>query len=286
MSNNYKHKISVLIVTYNNAGTIADCLESIKRQGMTDYEILAMDNHSEDLTLEKVNKHDNIKIFPSEKNTGFAAGMNYLSKQANGEYLFMLNPDCVCPDNALDILYKFAQNHQGIISPALVYDDNTPQPSARQLISYKNILFSRRSPLYQLGFTKTGDAGYLTPERAARVPAVSATALFVHSKLFKQIDGFDERFFLYLEDIDLCNRLNKINVDIWYLPELKLIHILGTSSSRCSQKASFYHHLSMYKYFTKHFPGNYIKNGLLLLLLMVGFAVSVILGFLKSKRRQ
>jgi len=286
MSSAYKYKISVLIITYNNASTISDCLESIKSQGMGDYEILVMDNSSEDLTLEQIKKYDDIKVFHSKENTGFAAGMNYLSKQADGEYLFMLNPDCICPNNTLETLYEFAQDHKGVISPALIYPDNTPQPSARQLISYKNVLFSRRSPLYQMGFAKTGNAGYLILEKTARVPAVSATALFLHGKLFAQIGGFDERFFLYLEDIDLCKRLNEINADVWYLPELKITHILGTSSSCASIKTSYYHHLSMYKYFTKHFPGNYIKNVLLLLLLAAGFTASVILKFLKPKRRK
>ena len=286
MIENYQYKISILIVTYNNAATISDCLKSLQEQTLQDFEILVLDNCSNDRTLDELEKYNSINVYPSERNIGFAAGMNRLSKQSRGEYLFMLNPDCVCPNDTLEALSEFALNHEGVLSPALVYPDGTSQPSARQFISYKNILFSRRSPFYQLGLVKTDTAGYFMPADPAKAPAVSATALFILNELFLKIGGFDERFYLYLEDIDLCLRLSKIDVDIWYLPDIKLKHSLGASSKGSSARAAYYHHFSMYKYFTKHFPNNYIRNTLLLILLAGGFAVSVFLNVFKPKRRQ
>ena len=286
MSNLYRCKISVLIVTYNNAATISNCLESLNKQSFEDFEIIVLDNSSNDATIEQLDKYDNIKLFQSEENIGFGAGVNYLSRMANGEYLLILNPDCMVTDNTLARLHDFAVKHIGAISPALIYPDGAQQPSARQLLSYKNVIFSRRSLIYQLGFTKTRQAGYIIPDRPAKVPAISATAMFIKAELFNRVNGFDERFFLYLEDIDLCVRLSLINIDIWYLPDVKIKHLLGASSSETSIKSSYYHHFSMYKYFTKHFRRNYIKNLLLLLLLTAGFISSILLDLLKPKRRK
>jgi len=279
-------QISILIVTFNSASTINQCLDSIIRQSFSDYEILVFDNASGDATLKEISKYQNIKMFPCQNNIGFGAAMNKLAEKAGGEYLFMLNPDCVCPPETLIRLLDFARAHPGAISPALVYPDGDQQLSARSFPGYKNILFSRRSPLFQLGLAKSGEAGYLFLDCAAKVPAVSATALFIGNNLFKQSDGFDERFFMYLEDIDLCRRLAEKEIDIWYLPDVKISHVLGASSASNAIKASYHHHFSMFKYFTKHYPRNKIKNLILFLLLAAGLMVSVATKVLKVKKRK
>lgn len=281
-----KHKISILILTYNNADTILSCLESLNNQTLRDFEIIIRDNNSSDNTVNQIKQYDNIKLYVGESNIGFAAGMNYLSRQTSGEYLYLLNPDCECPVDMLEKIYEFALSNPGVISPAFIYPDGTPQLSARHLLSYKNVLFSRKSPLHKMGFSKIDSAGYLNPASRSKVPAVSATALFIRNDLFREIGGFDERFFLYLEDIDLCFRLNKNNIDIWYLPDVKLKHIQGASSAKTSFKLLYYHHISMFKYFTKHLSGNYIRHILLLILLAAGFAVSVMLNIIKPERRK
>lgn len=285
MVTDYKYKISILIVTFNNARTIINCIDSLEKQRFKDFEILVRDNHSVDSTLGLIKRYDDIAVYSAERNEGFASAMNYLSSKAVGEYLFMLNPDCVCPPETLEILYEFGQSHPGVISPLLVYPDGRPQPSARIFPDYKNILFSRRSPLYQLGLARTENAGYIQPDAPAKVHVVSATALFIAKNIFNSVSGFDERFFLYLEDIDLCLRLRADNVDIWYLPSVKVQHSLGTSSSKLQLRSLYYHHLSMFKYFTKHFPRSYIKNFILMVLLTTGFMLSSALKMLGIKRR-
>ena len=279
-------KISILIVTFNSASTISQCLKSLSQQSFADFEILIFDNASGDMTLEKISKFENIKIYPGQKNVGFGSAINKLAEKAGADYLFILNPDCVCPPDTLAQLYDFARTYPGVISPALIYPDGKPQLSARSFPSYRNIIFSRRSPVFQLGFSKTDDAGYLYLNQAAKVPAVSGTALFISNKLFKQSGGFDERFFLYLEDIDLCRRLVEKKVDIWYLPDVKISHVLGASSASAAAKALFHHHYSMYKYFTKHYPRNKMKNLFLFSLLGAGLMASVVMKALGIDRRK
>jgi len=286
MTSELPAKISILIVTFNSASTIEQCLESLLKQTNTDTEIFIFDNTSKDATLEKLSRYKNIKIYPGQKNIGFGAAINILAEKSEADYLFILNPDCVCPPGTLVRLCDFALTHPGAISPALIYPDGKPQLSARSFPSYKNIIFSRRSPVFQLGFSKTDDAGYLNLDRPSKVPAVSGTALFISNKLFKQLGGFDNRFFMYLEDIDLCLRLAEKKVDIWYLPEVKISHVLGASSASAAIKASYHHHYSMYKYFTKHYPRNKMKNLLLLFLLGAGMMVSIVMKTIGIKGRK
>ena len=284
-SNLHKPSVSVLIVTYNNASTIGQCLDSLKAQTVKDIEIIVRDNASSDSTAQIVQRYP-AELIRGEKNIGFGAAMNYLAWQASGEYLFILNPDCLCPPDCLRRLLEFSRDNPGVISPALVYPDGASQVSARELFSYTNIVYSRRSPFYQLGLARAQQAGYLDISRAAKVPAVSATALFIERRLFTEIDGFDERFFMYGEDMDLCKRLANRQIDIWYLPEIKIKHILGASASQAELRSLYYHHVSIYKYFTKHFSRKYIKNAVLLMMLTAGFTVMSILKLLGLKRRK
>lgn len=277
-------EISVLIVTYNNATTIDDCLEAASKQTFQLTEILVWDNASEDNTCELVRNHPHTRLNSSPINIGFAAAINRLADKANGKFLFILNPDCICPSETLQTLLDFSQNHDAAISPALVFPDGTIQPSARQVPDYKHMIFSRRSPLGHLGKFDSEKSGFLVPEKPTMVPIVPATALFIPKRLFDEVGGFDERFFLYCEDFDLCRRLNDRNIAIWYLPDLRIIHLLRASSRKAPIKSLYYHHLALYKYFTKYNSRRYIKNLVLVIVLAGGFIISAVITLMETRK--
>ena len=279
-------KISVLIVTYNNIKTIDACLNSIDELAYRGCEILVRDNASPDKTGQHLRNRNGIIFFPADSNIGFGAAVNYLAARAGGEYLFLLNPDCLCPAGFFEKLMKFAAAHDGAISPALEYPSGAPQESARLFPTHGNIIFSRRSPFFYLGLTGASKAGYISPVEAARVPAVSATAILIKRDLFEKVGGFDERFFMYGEDIDLCKRLSDAGIEIWYVPDLKIKHLLGASSEKAALRTAYYHHLSIFKYFTKHFPKAYIKNLVLACMLSMGFVIMALLRLFGLKRRK
>jgi GT2 family glycosyltransferase len=278
-------EISVLIVTYNNSSTIDNCLEALFKQTYSSFELLVWDNASSDNTLEKLRTYPNLRLIASPKNVGFAVSMNSLSEKTSGKFLFILNPDCICPPDTLQKLLVFAELHPGAISAAFMFPDGQIHASARDLPTYSNILFSRRSPLSFFGLFGSSNAGYFIPDRAAKVPAVSATGLFLRKALFNESGRFDERFFLYCEDLDLCRRLHAKNIDIWYLPELKITHLLRVSSRKNPLKPLYHHHWGIYKYFTKHYPRQYIKNSILFVMLMFGFILSALFAAFGSKKQ-
>jgi N-acetylglucosaminyl-diphospho-decaprenol L-rhamnosyltransferase len=278
-------EISVLIVTYNNASTIDDCLGALAKQSYASFELCVWDNASSDNTVSKLRQYRNLKLTSSPKNIGFAASMNRLAAQASGKYLFILNPDCLCPPETMQTLRDFAESHAGAISPAFIFPSGQIHPSARELPDYSNIPFSRRSPLSLFGALGGEKAGFIVPDRAVKVPVVSATALFIQKSLFEDIGRFDERFFLYCEDLDLCRKLHDRQIDIWYLPELRIVHLLRVSSRKNPLKPLYHHHSGILKYFTKYYPGNYIKNSILFVMLVLGFIFSAIYASASRRKR-
>lgn len=270
-------------MTYNNAATINDCIRALQNQSYRPLEILVWDNASIDSTAEKVRQYPDIQFTNSPKNFGFGKAMNRLAEKARGEFLFILNPDCLCPPQTLETLVEFSQSHPGAISPALVFPDGTIQPSARQLPDYRNLIFSRRSPLGLLGRFDSQKAGFMIPDKPSAVPVVPATALFIHRALFNEIGRFDERFFLYCEDIDLCRKLHDNGIPIWYLPDLRITHLLRISSRKNPIKSLYYHHQSLFKYFTKYHRHEYIRITVLFVMLVIGFIFSAIVSFVGKR---
>ncbi len=277
MSENSLIDFSVLIVAYNNEKSIGACLNSILGNDPKPREVLVLDNASTDSTIAKLGEFRGIRLIRSDKNIGFAAGINKLAKSAKAEYLFMLNPDCELPPSLFSKLWEFCRSHEGAIAPALTYPDGSIQFSARRFPDHKNILFSRKSPLSIFGLADLAAAGYLDLRSSAKVPAVAATAFLVSRKIFEDMGGFDERFFLYFEDMDFCKRLNKAGIDIWYVPELRIKHLLGASSGRLDFRALLHHHRSAHLYFAKHYPEKLFANWALGLLLICGFLVTALI---------
>jgi GT2 family glycosyltransferase len=281
-----EYDISIIIVSFNCLGPLKACLDSIKAQRDVSFETIVVDNDSRDDTPHFLkNQKDICPVFPG-RNIGFGAAVNLAAKQARGRYLFILNPDTILPPDCLPSLLEFADSHPdfGLLSPFLLNLDGTYQISARKFPRRRDLFFGRGSPLYKLGFAREKDAGYYSSigEMPQQVPAVSATAIYMKTELFRDLGGFDERFFMYLEDLDLCKRISECSLPIWILPSIKITHSWRRSSSTRPYFALFYHHLSVYKYFKKHYSKQRHYNLGLGLALVMGFVLSAGLTALRS----
>jgi N-acetylglucosaminyl-diphospho-decaprenol L-rhamnosyltransferase len=281
--------ISIIIVSFNCLGPLKDCLNSIKAQGNVNFETIIVDNDSQDGTPDFLKDQKDVRaVFPG-KNIGFGAAVNLAAKQARGQYLFILNPDTLLPSNCLASLLEFANSHpdSGLIAPILSHTDGSYQISARKFPRRCDLIFGRGSPLFKLGLVREKDAGYYSSigERPLQVPAVSATATIIRTELFRDLGGFDERFFMYLEDLDLCRRISERALPIWILPSVKITHAWRQSSATRPYFALFHHHLSVYKYFKKHYSKQWYYNFSLGPALMAGFVLSAGLTALRSGDR-
>jgi GT2 family glycosyltransferase len=252
-------------------------------------DIIVVDNNSSDNTADVLKTLD-VNSILSEQNLGFGRAVNLGFNNSIGPYILILNPDTILHDpESLVKIYEFIRDNQqcGIAAPALVYTDGETQISARTIPRRRDFLFGRGSPLFKLRITRESDAGYIIPKdnNPVEVPAVSATAIMLRSSIFKEIGGFDERFFMYLEDIDLCKRISEKNLKVYLLPEVKITHHWRKSSSQFPVKTMVYHHVSVFKYFVKHEKQQVIKNAFLLLALIGGFVISLILKLTGAKVR-
>lgn len=253
-----KVKVSIIVVYYKDIRKLINTLKSIFRQ-KTKYifEVIVVDNSSEgnlERRVRKVNK--SILYIKSGKNLGYGAGNNLGARYAKGEYLFILNPDTALLPGAIDILVKFLERNKdvGIAAPNLVDYKARPFPlqGTRELtpiraifaLSFLNKLFPNNF-VSQHYFMKD-----IAQEAIHEADVVPGTAFLIRKKLFDQIGGFDENFFLYFEESDLCKRVKEAGWKIFIIPQAQVIHFWklkkGLKHKKIFQKSRFY-------YFKKHY---------------------------------
>lgn len=222
------HKISVITVSYNSENFIEKYINSVLAN-LQNGELIILDNASIDKTVEKLERFlPKIKIIKSAENLGFSKGNNKAVKEASGEYLFFLNPDTEINEPIFDQLINFYENtpNAGIVGPKLIMSNGQTQPSVRKLPSvlgaFKEYILRSKNAYSE--YVPTGD-------KPIKVEMVYGAAMLIKKDLFDQVGGFDEKFFLYYEDADLCRRVRKLGKKIYYYPKVSIKHLVGGSKS-------------------------------------------------------
>lgn len=234
--------LSILIVTYNSARLVGPLLSRLQSQlKELQAEVIVVDNASKDNTVDVIRaEHPWVKLVASPDNLGFAAGNNLAAKHANGTHLLLLNPDAIPHEGALKRGLALLANHErvGLAGGELRGPDNSRQPTARMFPRLRDELFILsgmagkfpKSPVWS-----RLDRGWADPEQAAQVDWIPGAFVFIPTKVFRQLGGFDERFFMYHEEVDLCRRMAKAGYSVWYWPEIKAMHIGGESAKTVDQ---------------------------------------------------
>lgn len=248
--------ISVSIVLFRNPlGQIQKVLNSVYQSQMH-ADVFLIDN-SEDHKYFKDLKIrvdcDHYQLLP--KNIGFGAAHNQAIKQsveAGYKYHLILNPDVYFEANVLDEIFKYMENHQdvGLLAPKVIYPDGQLQYLCKRLPRPYD-LFIRRFGTKELKeknnyYFEMRDKNY---DEIMEVPSLSGCFMFFRSSVLQKLNGFDERFFMYLEDVDLCRRSSKVAKNI-HFPRVTIVHEHGQGSYR-SKKLLGYHIKSTFLYFLK-----------------------------------
>lgn len=249
--------VSIIIVTHNSSKVLKDCLDSIlKNKTDLNLEVILVDNNSTNeneqqnlLLIEKEYKDLNFKLIRMQENIGFGAANNQGAKNAKGQFLLILNADTIIENNAIQQMIEFLENNPraGAVGPKLFTRKRKTQWWA---CGYKTCLL--RVIGYNFG---------LLPFKLWRsqVPAqadwISGAALMIKKDIFEKVNGFDENFFMYFEDEDLCWRVKDLGYDIYYLGNLAITHLGGQSfkqsEAKSLQKKFFYE--SMTYFYKKHY---------------------------------
>lgn len=272
-------ELSVIIVSRNVSPLLDRCLISVKKQELwarRSMEILVVDNASHDGSLAMVKrKHPQVRLIANAENRGFAAAANQGLTLARGKFLAVLNSDTEVSAGAFDILVDYARRnpHAGIIGPQVLGLDGSIQPTRRDLPNFTNILFARKSPLHRFLPSHPLARRYLMadgdPGQIQQVPALAGVCLLLSRVLWDRIGGFDEGFFMYLEDIDLCLRAWQAGWTVDYVPQARVRHWWGASACQERRAMEQRHRRSLYRYFLKHHQPNTFQRLYLYLALTV-----------------
>jgi len=245
--------ISIIIVSYNVKEYIISCIQSIYKHSKSNYsfEILIVDNNSKDRTTDSLIKDfPKISLIKNKNNAGFSTAVNQGVKISQGKYILILNPDTLFIEDTLEKLINVANNQKelGAIGPALVDDSGSFQQSFWRNPSIINTLLSIFH-LDLLNYNKNyKDKKFDT---ISNVETISGAALFLPRKIFNKLNGFNEKLF-WMEDVDLCFRLNQMGYKTYYFPSTKIIHFIGKSAEKNYKVAISNQLLSKVKFFKIH----------------------------------
>jgi GT2 family glycosyltransferase len=253
--------VSVIIVNYHVKKEFFACLESIyATKPKVSFEIIIVDNDEKKTIQKELQKQFPKVIYIPNENKGFGQGNNVGAKQAKGEYLFFLNPDTRLLNNCIDELFDFLNKHKkaAIVAPLLFDKDNKPYElqgikeltpfRAIFVLSFINKLFPNNK-IFQEYYIRHWDK-----KNIIEIDAIPGTAFMIKKNIFEKVAGFDEKFFLYFEEFDLCKRVRDAGYQIYIIPNTRIFHAWGSSTEKeekkkidkIFQKSRFY-------YFKKHF---------------------------------
>lgn len=220
--------ISVLILNYKNARAAVQCVEELQHQTVIDdMEILVIDNHSNDDSIgilrNQLSKFRNTRIIETPHNHGFGYGYNTGARYAVGEYLLFNNPDKRLPADGIEKLIARMRKDPsvGIIAPRLLHPDGSQRLSLRRFPRVIDIV-ARRS--FVKSVYPQSPKRYLMldadPNTEKEVDWVAGGCFLMQKTLFQATNGFDERFFLFFEDTDLCRRVRLKGKSVLYFPSV------------------------------------------------------------------
>ena len=267
--------VTILIVNYNTIAMLRDCLNSIKeRVKGVSYEIVVVDNASKDGSADMVSaEFPEVHLVASQVNHGFAKGNNVGMEQAGGEFLFYLNPDTLLLNDAVTILVNYLKAHPeaGIVGPRLFLDTlGKHHPSMRRFTTPNDILI-RHLPSYR-HYQAIREKYLVIKDKVRSVDWLMGAALMGRLDVLRELGGFDEAFFVYSEEEDLCRRLYyKKGLQVHYVPEAKIVHLGGGSSRQVRRLANKFFWDSQMTYLKRYFEPSVVQRFIRRFTLLLSF---------------
>jgi len=274
--------ISIIIINYKQKHFLEKCVNSIyKNLKSYQYEIIIVNNSPEDDLKELETNNKNLKIIEN-KNKGFSEANNLGAKNSEGEYLFFLNADTIIESDFLKkFKEEFSNKNFGAVGFKLYNEDGTFQLSSGK----ENNLFNEiKNKNEEEEFRKRNISFMTNVEKKLKtiteVDWVSGAAMIVKKDIFIKAGGFDENYFLYYEDADLCQRLRVLGMRIYFFPFSKIIHYKGENVNESFvNETYFYSKQSQLYYYKKN--NNTLNNIFLRVYLFFKFFVLTLFTFKK-----
>lgn len=293
-------KLSVIIVNYNVKYYLDQCIRSVLRafeEMNTPAEIIVVDNHSADGSVDYLEQRYPQKLFPmvrfvcSAHNLGFARANNIAIRQSRGEYVLLLNPDTIVGEDALKASVDFMDAHEdaGAVGVRMLGAQGRRAMESRRglptpMVSFFKMLgFCNRWPHHRL-FGKYY-MGYLPWDEPCQIEVVSGAYCMLRRKALDEVGLLDEDFFMYGEDIDLSYRVLKGGYHNYYLP-VDILHYKGESTQKSSFRYVHVFYEAMFIFFRKHYSGMTFLLSLPIKTAIYAKALMALVGMLSDRMRK
>jgi len=283
--------LSIIIVNYNTKKLLRDTIQSvIDTVDSTKYEIIVVDNASNDGSIELVKKqYPQVMLIENKDNLGFPKANNIGIREALGEYILLLNSDTKVLDHCIEkcLEYMDMNFNVGALGCKLVLANGkldhackrgfpTPKASLYYILKlHKLFPLSKRFGEYTLN--------YLPIDEINEVDALTGAFMMLRKEVINKVGPLDETFFMYGEDLDWCFRIKDAGYKVIYYPEAVTIHYKGGSSKRKRYKTIYEFHRAMYIFYNKHYRNkyNFVVTGIVFAAIAVKMAGAFINNFFK-----
>lgn len=264
--------LTVIILSYNTKQVTKECLRRVyeakrfsERTLNNRVKVIVVDNASQDSSTQMIRrKFPWVKLLAMKKNLGFSGGNNYAMRLAKTPFILLLNSDTFLEKETIAKALKFFESHRScdVLSVALIYPDKGFQPSGGFLptpfrtilwfLGLESIPFAKKviQPIYIY------ERSFFGKERC--LEWASGAFFLLRREVYKKTKGFDENFFMYLEDVEWCKRIKDWGLKIYYTPEITVVHLGGSSAPKLSRWKLLERQFQGLLYFHKiHYPKTY-----------------------------
>ena len=225
-------ELSIIILNYKMRGLVKNCLKAILESEIkVEYEIIVVDNNSGDGVEEMIKERfAQVKFIQTNTNLGMGAGNNAGIREAQGKYVLILNPDIFVFPDSLQKMIDFAKTREdlGVLAPRLLNPDRSVQETCYRWHRLLTPIF-RRTFLGRLSFGRKELSRFLMSDwdhaSTREVDWIQGSCLFIPKNVLNEVGQFDDDFFMYFEDTDLCRRIQNAGYKNIYLAEAEVIHL-------------------------------------------------------------
>lgn len=264
--------VSIVILSYNTSGLLSKCLKSVFAHIKSDFEVIVVDNASKDESVKMIKNHfKKVRLIENPKNSGFAGGCNLGAASAKGDHILFLNSDAEVENDPIPKLLKtFNENvNVGIVGGILENYNGTLQRSFGDFYTIPNII-----TLLFVG--ESGELKKYVDDKEKEADWVSGGFMMADAKHFMSVGGFNESYFMYIEDMDFCYRIKKKGLKVYVNPHARIKHLGQGSSNKAFAIIHIYKGLQIFYRQQRTLLEYYIVKLLLLVKAVLALAAGLI----------
>ena len=258
--------LSIIVINWNTRDLLDNCLRSVfSHIGNHDieFEVLVVDNSSSDGSQEMVMaKFKEARLIESEENMGYCRAANLGVRRSRGHYVLISNSDIELKDGHLSSIVSFMNDNPviGVVGPSLINIDGSIQYSCRNFPSFFNATVHAFASIFfpNNRFSRKYKMADFDHKKISVVDWVSGACILFRKEAFEKVNGFDERYFMYVEDMDICYSLNAAGYSVYYYPGVTALHIVGQSSKRASYRMISEFQKSIFRFYRKRYSGSFM----------------------------